>query len=94
MVGYLLEIDPMILSKVMGTRVMETSRGGQRGTTYNVPLNGAQASSVRDALSKAIYSRLFDWIVQRINQAIVQKQPNKLVIGVLDIYGFEIFEVT
>jgi len=42
MVAYLLEIDNTILSKTFETRVMETSRGGQRGTTYNVPLNCPQ----------------------------------------------------
>lgn len=92
MVGYLLEINPVVLNQVFMSRVMETSRGGQRATTYNVPLNAAQASAVRDALSKAIYSRIFDWIVQRINQAMVQNKTEKLVIGVLDIYGFEVFE--
>lgn len=51
----------------------------------------------RDALSKAIYDRLFSWIVNRINRAIVfkgrqQQQRYNSVIGVLDIYGFEIFD--
>ncbi len=48
---------------------------------------------VRDALSKAVYTRLFDWLVQRINAAIVvdDDDSSPLSIGVLDIYGFEIF---
>ncbi|XP_055639147.1 unconventional myosin ID [Toxorhynchites rutilus septentrionalis] len=56
-----------------------------------------QAEFGRDALAKAIYDRLFTWIIQRINKAIVvpggntQKRYNR-VIGVLDIYGFEIFD--
>lgn len=59
--------------------------------------NVEQAEYGRDALAKAIYDRLFTWIVTRINKAILvpgtpkQNQWNK-VIGVLDIYGFEIFE--
>lgn len=59
--------------------------------------NVEQAEFGRDALAKAVYERLFSWIVSRINKAIlvpgskVQKQFNK-VIGVLDIYGFEIFD--
>lgn len=58
----------------------------------------AQAEFGRDALAKAIYDRLFTWIVERINKAIEvpnksqQKRFNR-VIGVLDIYGFEIFDV-
>jgi myosin I len=57
-----------------------------------------QAEFGRDALAKAIYDRLFTWIVERINKAIEvpnksqQKRFNR-VIGVLDIYGFEIFDI-
>ncbi|KAG5676510.1 hypothetical protein PVAND_006341 [Polypedilum vanderplanki] len=57
----------------------------------------SQAEFGRDAFAKAIYERLFTWIVERINRAI--EVPNKKlakrfnrVIGVVDIYGFEIFE--
>ncbi|XP_043911174.1 unconventional myosin-Id [Protopterus annectens] len=52
----------------------------------------------RDAFAKAIYERLFCWIVGRINDKIeVKDYDNKIhgkntVIGVLDIYGFEIFD--
>lgn len=59
--------------------------------------NVEQAEHGRDALAKAIYDRLFTWIIRRINKAIlvpgteVQKRFHK-VIGVLDIYGFEIFD--
>uniref|UniRef100_A0A2R5LJZ3 Putative myosin class ii heavy chain n=1 Tax=Ornithodoros turicata TaxID=34597 RepID=A0A2R5LJZ3_9ACAR len=51
----------------------------------------------RDALAKAVYERMFSWIVGRVNEAI-QVQSNgygtkkNTVIGVLDIYGFEIFD--
>ncbi|VDM93883.1 unnamed protein product, partial [Onchocerca ochengi] len=49
----------------------------------------------RDALAKAIYERLFTWVVGKVNQAItVEKNSSKnAVIGVLDIYGFEIFTI-
>lgn len=59
--------------------------------------NVEQAEYGRDAFAKAVYERLFSWIVKRINKAILvpgtpkQNQWNK-VIGVLDIYGFEIFD--
>uniref|UniRef100_A0A8D0CQZ9 Myosin IG n=1 Tax=Sander lucioperca TaxID=283035 RepID=A0A8D0CQZ9_SANLU len=52
----------------------------------------------RDAFAKALYERLFCWIVNRINSVIEVKDYNPVlhgkntVIGVLDIYGFEIFE--
>ncbi|XGW14792.1 hypothetical protein V3C99_000788 [Haemonchus contortus] len=49
----------------------------------------------RDALAKAIYDRLFSWVVQKINESITVEQTSRYnkgtVIGVLDIYGFEIF---
>lgn len=62
------------------------------GSVYEVPLNPAQASSVRDALAKAIYNNLFDWIVARVNVSMKAQAPTAHIIGVLDIYGFEIFE--
>uniref|UniRef100_A0A674IDJ4 Myosin IB n=1 Tax=Terrapene triunguis TaxID=2587831 RepID=A0A674IDJ4_9SAUR len=47
----------------------------------------------RDALAKNLYSRLFSWLVTRINESIkAQTKVRKKVMGVLDIYGFEIFE--
>lgn len=57
-----------------------------------------QAVYARDALCKAIYSRLFSWLVQRINDSIKVRSDNITVrrkcMGVLDIYGFEVFEVS
>ena len=53
-----------------------------------------QSQFTRDALAKSIYARLFDWLVNKINKKLSNKSPGrKLVIGILDIYGFEIFEV-
>ncbi|XP_022906681.1 unconventional myosin ID isoform X2 [Onthophagus taurus] len=52
----------------------------------------------RDALGKAVYDRLFTWIVGKINSAIsvddnnISKHYRSSLIGVLDIYGFEIFD--
>lgn len=45
------------------------------------------------ALSKAVYEKMFLWMVVRINQTLETKQPRQYFIGVLDIAGFEIFEV-
>lgn len=93
-VAYLMEIDVAQVSKALTSRVMETQRGfggaGRRGSVYEVPLNPAQAVAARDALAKAIYSNLFDWIVARVNKSLQAKSAGQLVIGVLDIYGFEI----
>ncbi|KAL1559627.1 Myosin-6 [Salvia divinorum] len=50
------------------------------------------AASRRDALAKVVYSRLFDWLVENINNSIGQDSNSKYLIGVLDIYGFESFK--
>lgn len=91
-VAYLLEVDSGAVNKAMTNRTIETSRGGRRGSAYDVPLNIAQATASRDALSMGIYTRMFDWIVERVNQSLAARQAVKHSIGILDIYGFEIFE--
>ncbi|CAN6439793.1 unnamed protein product [Victoria cruziana] len=57
------------------------------------PLDPDSAALSRDALAKTIYSRLFDWIVDKINSSIGQDPNATNIIGVLDIYGFESFKV-
>ncbi|XP_065549858.1 myosin heavy chain, skeletal muscle, adult-like isoform X1 [Lathamus discolor] len=44
------------------------------------------------ALAKAVYEKMFLWMVVRINQQLDTKQPRQYFIGVLDIAGFEIFD--
>ncbi|PHU30831.1 Myosin-12, partial [Capsicum chinense] len=56
-------------------------------------LDPAAATTSRDALAKTVYSRLFDWLVDKINSSIGQDPDAKSIIGVLDIYGFESFKV-
>lgn len=58
--------------------------------------NVEDANRARDAFAKAMYDRLFTWIVKQVNSAIDPATTesyvaNSTVIGVLDIYGFEIF---
>ncbi|KAI9866664.1 MAG: class II myosin [Trichoglossum hirsutum] len=91
-VAYLLEVDSTHVNKALTIRIVETSRGGRRGSVYDVPLNRVQATAVRDALAKAIYFNLFDWIVQRVNVSLRTRGAAANAIGILDIYGFEIFE--
>lgn len=50
-----------------------------------------EANNARDALAKAIYSNLFDYIVNRINQSIPFQASSSYYIGVLDIAGFGMF---
>uniref|UniRef100_A0A803WFX7 Myosin VB n=1 Tax=Ficedula albicollis TaxID=59894 RepID=A0A803WFX7_FICAL len=52
-----------------------------------------QVENARNALAKHIYAQLFTWIVQHINVALHSTVRQHSFIGVLDIYGFETFEV-
>jgi len=45
------------------------------------------------ALAKAIYGKMFTWLVARVNKTLDTKNKRQYFIGVLDIAGFEIFEV-
>lgn len=54
-----------------------------------------EAVATRDAMAKCLYAALFDWIVMRINQALLSKRESRdfkgNYIGILDIFGFEDF---
>uniref|UniRef100_A0AAY4ELB2 Unconventional myosin-Ib n=1 Tax=Denticeps clupeoides TaxID=299321 RepID=A0AAY4ELB2_9TELE len=84
----LLGIEQSVLERAFSFRTVE-AKMEKVSTTLNV----AQAYYARDALAKNLYSRLFSWLVNRINESIkAQSKTRKKVMGVLDIYGFEIFE--
>ena len=55
------------------------------------PLNKMQCNNSRDSLSKYLYSILFDWLVFKINNEILGINENRFI-GILDIFGFEVFE--
>nr|XP_015198449.1 PREDICTED: unconventional myosin-Va isoform X3 [Lepisosteus oculatus] len=61
--------------------------------TYIKPIPKLQAINARDALAKHIYAKLFSWIVDHVNQALHSTVKQHSFIGVLDIYGFETFEI-
>ncbi|XP_078526236.1 unconventional myosin-If [Lissotriton helveticus] len=88
--AYLLGIDKDRLNDKLTSRKMDSKWGG-RSESINVTLNVEQATYTRDALTKGLYSRVFDYLVESINRAI-QKPNEEYSIGVLDIYGFEIFQ--
>ncbi|CAF0942947.1 unnamed protein product [Didymodactylos carnosus] len=63
------------------------------GTEYvNKGQNKDQVVNSIGALSKSIYSRMFNWLVERVNVTLDVKAKRQYFIGVLDIAGFEIFE--
>uniref|UniRef100_A0A8C3EL33 Myosin VB n=1 Tax=Corvus moneduloides TaxID=1196302 RepID=A0A8C3EL33_CORMO len=61
--------------------------------TYVKSMSLHQVVNARNALAKHIYAQLFNWIVQHINKALHTTVKQHSFIGVLDIYGFETFEV-
>lgn len=86
--GRILQINPSDITAALTKRVVAAR--GQHTATNNTL---AQAMYARDALCKGMYDRMFNTVVEQINKALVVKTEGKnTVIGVLDIYGFEIFD--
>jgi myosin V len=79
-----------------------TSRQVTAGLNHQVTiyLTGEQANHARDAMAKAVYAAMFNWVVQRTNLSIDKENASsdggfnieKTFIGLLDIFGFEIFK--
>eukprot|EP00794_Sanderia_malayensis_P009899 gene9900-10912_t len=88
--AYLLQIDSEILKEKLTGRLME-SKWGKTSETIRMTLNVEQATYTRDALAKTLYSRMFDYLVTSVNKA-MQRDKDEISIGILDIYGFEIFK--
>ncbi|XP_066557834.1 unconventional myosin-IXAa isoform X2 [Amia ocellicauda] len=91
-VSELLEVKEEMLFEALTTR--KTVTVGER---LIVPYRLAEAGTVRDSMAKSLYSALFDWIVFRINHALLNTKDLEesikiLSIGVLDIFGFEDYE--
>lgn len=89
--AYLLGLNEEQIRTKLTSRNME-SKWGKQTENIDVTLNVEQAAYTRDAWSKTLYSRLFDYLVKAVNQAMHTTKKELLNIGVLDIYGFEIFE--
>ncbi|KAG2535231.1 myosin-12-like isoform X1 [Panicum virgatum] len=87
-VAELLMCDEKALEDSLCQRVIVTPDGN-----ITKPLDPDSAALSRDALAKTVYSRLFDWIVDKINNSIGQDPDATNIIGVLDIYGFESFKI-
>ncbi|XP_007549057.1 unconventional myosin-IXAa isoform X3 [Poecilia formosa] len=91
-VSELLEVKEEMLFEALTTRKTVTV-----GEKLIVPYKLAEAGTVRDSMAKSLYSALFDWIVFRINHALLNNKDlvettKILSIGVLDIFGFEDYE--
>lgn len=90
-IAKILQCEENALARSLTSRSITTAK--HRSSVIRVLLDHSQAIFSRDALSKALYERLFDWIVKTINTNINDPhEKDMLKIGVLDIYGFEIFD--
>ncbi|KAM5242841.1 unconventional myosin-IXa isoform 8-T13 [Hipposideros larvatus] len=91
-VSELLEVKEEMLFEALVTRKTVTV-----GEKLILPYKLAEAVTVRNSMAKSLYSALFDWIVFRINHALLnskdlEQNSKTLSIGVLDIFGFEDYE--
>ena len=85
-----LGVDVDAMSGALTTMALEI--GGQKVKKDLLP---SAAVVNRDSTAKAVYSRLFDWLVATINEKCGDPASDHLrknYIGILDIFGFEIFE--
>ena len=88
-IAALLGVDVNMMKTCLVERRFQS---GGRSSIVQVPMKYQQASDNRDSLCKEMYSQLFNWIVARINKSMNITGVTKSKIGVLDIFGFEIFE--
>lgn len=89
-VAKLLGVDLQELNDALTHRTIDA-----RGDVVTSPLSKEMAIYARDALAKAVYDRLFSWLVTRLNTSLQAKDlrtARNNVMGILDIYGFEIFK--
>ena len=81
-----LSVDPEPLRKVLLNRSITV-----RNETSVIPLDPEKARAGCDSLAKGVYGRLFDWLVRRVNKSL-EGDASGHFIGILDIFGFEIFD--
>lgn len=86
----LLGVDQELITKTFLQRKVTVGK-----EVYDVKLTLEQADNTRDSLAMLLYSRLFDWLVSRMNEqmsavpvAQQTKQTKFHTIGILDIYGY------
>uniref|UniRef100_A0A8C2CT46 Myosin IXb n=1 Tax=Cyprinus carpio TaxID=7962 RepID=A0A8C2CT46_CYPCA len=88
----LLKVKVELLVEALTTRKSMTAND-----RLILPYSFSEAITARDSMAQSLYSALFDWIVLRINHALLNKRDLEesvpsLSIGVLDIFGFEDFK--
>lgn len=85
----LLGVTNEMLSSSLTVKLMQVGRDEVRS-----PQPVGKCREARDALAKTIYDRVFNWVVECVNKAMqpTNKTKENVLIGILDVYGFEIFD--
>jgi myosin heavy subunit len=78
--------------KVITPQGVQQPGGRSRSITVK-NLSSQQAFVAAASLAKALYSALFNFIIHQINSAVIPPPGSSRSIGLLDIFGFEIFAV-
>lgn len=87
--SFLLQLQMDAVAACLTSRTMRS----REGLMY-IPLNAERAADARDGLAKALYAALFDWLIQRIDESMcADLDEADRSLGVLDIFGFEIFQM-
>jgi myosin-5 len=85
----LLKVDKQALITAICTKTILVA-----GETSKKNFSGPQAEGVKDALAKDLFNNTFNWIVKKLNKELLPKvQADFITIGLLDIFGFEDFDI-
>lgn len=89
LIGKLMRVSNGALEQALLNRSLTV-----HGQTSIIPLSAVQALQARDALAKGLYGSMFDWAIKNIQKVLAppEKEKGCGTIGVLDIFGFEIFQ--
>ncbi|KAI9912867.1 hypothetical protein PsorP6_005877 [Peronosclerospora sorghi] len=100
---HLLGLDTARVEHALCYKLLQKKAPGGKIESYEAPQNVSQATTQRDSIAKAVYDRLFDFLVERVNHALdIEKKAEKIgemlaikdmvTIGIIDIYGFNVFD--
>lgn len=94
LVANLIGISKKVLQVILLFRTIRVgSDRNEQKSVHSVPLSKDQAIHARNSLAKALYEKLFLYLIHRVNSMIASdKSENCHTVGILDIYGFEIVQ--
>lgn len=93
-IAKLLQVDEEMLCQALTTRQVEVRSMIKSNINY-IPLTPKQAKASADSIAKFLHASTFTWIQGKINKSLARATQNDSrcrFMGILDIFGFEIFE--